>query len=94
MTYLVTVPLVALSVPLLLRLREPMLHRPDDPGSLRSHIVSTFRTILDRGTIRPMIVAMILSADGALSGGGRAGARGSESGLSLLSSTDAYNVSS
>ena len=61
-TYFLTVPLVALSVPLLMRLREPRLHRSDEPGALRSHVATTFRTILDRGTIRPVIVAMILSS--------------------------------
>ena len=61
MAYFSTVPLVAVSVPVLLRLREPTLHRPDQAEPLRRHVATTYRTILERGTIRPVIVAMVLS---------------------------------
>ncbi|MGH9186014.1 MAG: MFS transporter, partial [Acidimicrobiales bacterium] len=62
LTYFVTVPLVAASVPVLLRFREPTLHESDGSESLRSQVATTYRTILNRGCIRPVMVAMVLSS--------------------------------
>lgn len=61
LTYFLTVPFVALSIVALTMLREPRLHKAAEPTSLRSHIATTYRTILRRGRIRPIITMMVLT---------------------------------
>jgi MFS family permease len=61
-TYFLTVPIVALAIPLLARLREPVLHKPEESIPLRTQIRTTYRTILARGSLLPVIVAMVLSS--------------------------------
>lgn len=62
LTYLVTVPLVLASVPALLAFREPRLHRVDDPEPIRAQVATTYRTLLERGRLRPVIAAMVMTA--------------------------------
>lgn len=60
LTYFVTAPFVALSVVALLAFKEPRLHNAEEPASLRSHIATTFRTILRRGRLRPIAGLMVV----------------------------------
>jgi MFS family permease len=62
MTYFLTVPFVVLSIGALLRFTEPRLHRAGDALPLRSQIATTYRTIVERGRLRPIIITMVLSA--------------------------------
>ncbi|WP_219417052.1 MFS transporter [Pseudonocardia nigra] len=61
-TYLLTVPLVALSVVALLRFREPRLHRAAEAGSLRAHIALTARALAGRRRLLPTITLSVLTA--------------------------------
>jgi MFS family permease len=61
-TYFLTIPFAALAIGALSRLREPSLHRADDGEPLRSQITTTYRTIVERGRLRPIIVAVVLFA--------------------------------
>ena len=58
-TYFITAPLIALSIVALAAFREPHLHRADDSPSLRNQIGTTYRTILERGRIRQIIILMV-----------------------------------
>jgi predicted MFS family arabinose efflux permease len=60
-TYLLTVPVVALSILALLRCREPQLHRAAEPTSLRTHIGLTYRTLTRRGRLLPIVTLSVLS---------------------------------
>jgi MFS family permease len=61
-TYLLTVPVVALSILALLRFSEPQLHRAAEPTTLRTHIGLTFRTLIRRGRLLPIITMSVLTA--------------------------------
>jgi predicted MFS family arabinose efflux permease len=61
-TYFVTLPFAALSVLAYLRFREPALHRTGERDSLRDHVVLTFRTIVRRGDLLPIVVLGALTA--------------------------------
>jgi MFS family permease len=60
-TYLLTVPVVALSILALLRCREPQLHRAAEPTSLRAHIGLTYRTLTRRGRLLPIVTLSVLT---------------------------------
>ena len=60
--YLVTVPFALASAAVLLTLREPRLHRVGDPEPLRRQVALTYRTVLERGRIRPIVATMVLSS--------------------------------
>jgi MFS family permease len=62
LTYFMTTPFVALSVVALLAFREPRLHNAGEATSLRSHIATTYRTILQRGRLLPIATLMVLTA--------------------------------
>jgi hypothetical protein len=62
LTYFVTVPFMALSVVTLLVFREPMLHRDIAATSLRRHVVTTFRTVLQRGALLPVIAVLMTTS--------------------------------
>lgn len=59
-TYLVTVPLLALSTLLLLRFREPRLHQTAGREPLRRQVSQTYRLVLD-ASLRPTVVLMVLT---------------------------------
>jgi MFS family permease len=61
-TYFLTVPFAALAIVALARFREPSLHRSEAREPLRRQVGTTYRTIVERGRLRPIIVAMVLSA--------------------------------
>src|SRR5215218_6498976 len=60
-TYLLTVPVVLLSIVALWRFSEPQLHRADDATSLRAHIGLTFRTLTRRGRLLPIVTLAMLT---------------------------------
>jgi hypothetical protein len=62
MTYFLTTPFVLLSIGALSRLTEPRLHRAGDALPLRRQIATTYRAIVERGRLRPIITTMVLSA--------------------------------
>jgi predicted MFS family arabinose efflux permease len=60
-TYLLTVPVVALSIAALWRFREPQLHRAGEATSLRAHIGLTYRTLTRRGRLLPIVALAMLT---------------------------------
>lgn len=60
-TYLLTVPVVAMSIVALLRCTEPRLHRAAEPTSLRAHIGLTYRTLTRRGRLLPIVTLSVLT---------------------------------
>jgi MFS family permease len=60
--YFLTAPLLALSAILLLRFREPRLHKTDEQTSLRDQIRTTYRTILTGGQLRAVVALTIVAA--------------------------------
>jgi MFS family permease len=60
-TYLLTVPVVALSIVALWRFPEPRLHRADEATSLRAHIGLTYRTLIRRGRLLPIVAMAMLT---------------------------------
>jgi len=61
MTYLLTVPVVALSIAALWRFSEPQLHRAGESTSLRAHIGLTYRTLTLRGRLLPIAALAMLT---------------------------------
>jgi predicted MFS family arabinose efflux permease len=61
-TYFMTVPLIGLAAVALLRFREPRLHRAEQAEPLRQQVTATYRALLERGALRPVIALMVLSA--------------------------------
>jgi MFS family permease len=62
MTYVVTIPCAALAVLVLLRFREPRLHRAREAASLGQHVATTVRAITRHTTLLPIVVAAALGA--------------------------------
>jgi predicted MFS family arabinose efflux permease len=60
-TYLLTVPVVALSILALARFSEPRLHRAAEATSLRAHVALTYRTLTRRGRLLPIITLAVLT---------------------------------
>ncbi len=61
-TYFVTAPLLVLSALILLRFREPQLHKTEEKESLRAQIGATFRTILSGGQMRAIVALTVVGA--------------------------------
>ncbi len=62
LTYFLTIPFGLVSVRALLAFREPRLHEAGESVTLRSQIALTYRTILGRGRLLPIIATMVLTA--------------------------------
>jgi MFS family permease len=62
LAYFVTVPFMAISIVALLRFDEPQLHKAGAPTTLRSHVATTYRTVLRRGALVPIIVVLLATA--------------------------------
>ena len=58
-TYFLTAPLLIISAVVLLRFREPRLHKAEEETSLREQIRTTYRTILSGGQIRLVVLLTI-----------------------------------
>ena len=61
-TYFITVPLLVISAALLLRFKEPRLHKTDEPESLRKQVTTTYSTILTRPGIRLVVLLTIVGS--------------------------------
>jgi MFS family permease len=61
-TYFMTVPFIVVAAVALLRFREPRLHQAEDGEPLRQQIAATYRTLLERGALRPIVVLLVMTA--------------------------------
>jgi len=61
-TYFMTVPFIVIAAVALLRFREPQLNQAEEARPLRAQIATTYRTLLERGAVRPMIALLVLTA--------------------------------
>jgi predicted MFS family arabinose efflux permease len=61
-TYFLTVPFVGVAAVALLRFREPQLHQAEEAEPLRQQIAATYRTLLERGAVRPIVALLVLTA--------------------------------
>lgn len=61
-TYLMTAPLLVLAAAALLGFRKPQLHRAEEAVPLRQQVGCTYRTLLQRGALRPIVALMVLTA--------------------------------
>jgi Major Facilitator Superfamily len=61
-TYFATVPFVGLAMPALRRFREPTLHKKDEATPIPAQIATTYRTLVARSRLRPVIASMVLSS--------------------------------
>ena len=61
-TYFMTVPFIVIAAVALLRFREPQLHQVEEDTPLRQQIAATYRTLLERGAVRPIIALLVLTA--------------------------------
>ena len=61
-TYFLTAPFIIIGAISLLRFREPRLHRAEEGVSVRQQIVATYRTVLSRGALRPIVALLVLTA--------------------------------
>jgi MFS family permease len=58
-TYFLTAPLLAASCLVLIRFREPRLHKAEEQDSLRRQLASTYRTILAPGRLRAVVALTV-----------------------------------
>jgi Putative zinc-finger len=56
------VPLAALSVVVILKFREPQLHKTEQDTTLREQLVLTYRTLIQRGRLLPIVGLAVLTA--------------------------------
>jgi predicted MFS family arabinose efflux permease len=61
-TYFLTAPFIIVGAIALLRFREPRIHRADEGVSVRQQIAATYRTVLGRGALRPIVALLVLTA--------------------------------
>ena len=61
-TYFMTVPFIIAAALALLRFREPQLHRAEEAEPLRQQTAATYRTLLERGALRPIVALLVLTA--------------------------------
>jgi predicted MFS family arabinose efflux permease len=61
-TYFLTVPFVVAAGLALLALREPRLQEADEKLPLRQQVGTTYRTILERGRLRPVVALIVLTS--------------------------------
>ena len=61
-TYFATIPFGLASLWVLRSFKEPRLHQADDRATLRGQIALTYRTILGRGGLLPIIATMVLTS--------------------------------
>jgi MFS family permease len=61
-TYFITAPFIVAAGVALLRFREPRLHRPEEAEPLRQQVAATYRALLERGGVRPIVALLVLTA--------------------------------
>src|SRR5215217_3903794 len=62
LTYFLSVPTAALSIFAYFRFREPQLHKTEEATSLRTHLAVTYRTLVGRGKLLPIIGLAVLTS--------------------------------
>jgi MFS family permease len=62
LTYFLTAPLLAASCLVLLRFREPLLHRAEETEPLRRQLAATYRTILAPGQLRAIVALTVVGS--------------------------------
>jgi len=62
LTYFVTLPFLLASLVALLWFREPTLHKAGEHTSLRSHLATTYRTLVRRADLLPVVLLAVLTA--------------------------------
>jgi MFS family permease len=60
--FFLTVPFLVASIAVLLAFREPTLHHGSEPTTLRTHAVTTYRTLTQRNCLLPLVAVMVLLA--------------------------------
>jgi MFS family permease len=61
-TYFLTVPFIGAAIVVMLRFDEPALHRAEDVEPLRRQVATTYRTLLHRDALRPIVGLLVLTA--------------------------------
>lgn len=61
-TYFVTIPVLAISVIALMKFREPQLHKMKIASSLKDHVATTYKALLQKNKLLPMIALLALGA--------------------------------
>jgi predicted MFS family arabinose efflux permease len=61
-TYFITVPFIVVAGVALMRFREPRLHQQREAEPLRQQISATYRALLQRGAVRPIVALLVLTA--------------------------------
>lgn len=61
-TYFITAPFIVAAGVALLGFREPRLHRDDEGQPLRQQAAATYRALLERGALRPIVALLVLTA--------------------------------
>jgi len=61
-TYFITAPFIVAAGVALLRFREPRLHRPEEAEPLRQQVAATYRALLERGGVRPIVALLVVTA--------------------------------
>lgn len=61
-TYFLTAPFVVVAAVAVLRFREPRLHRAEESEPLRQQVTATYRALLERGAVRPIVTLLVLTA--------------------------------
>lgn len=62
MTYIVTIFTVGISVFALLKFKEPQLHKMEVATSFKDHIIITYKTLLQKGKLLPLVILLVLTA--------------------------------
>jgi MFS family permease len=62
LTYIITIPFTAAALVLLLRFREPTLHRQNERSGMGEHLRATWRAVTSQGQIAAIIAASVLAA--------------------------------
>jgi MFS family permease len=57
--YFLTAPLLGLSCLMLISFREPQLHKAEETEPLRRQVAATYRTLLERGTLRAVVALTV-----------------------------------
>jgi len=60
-TYFLSVPFTLLSLIALYRFREPRLHRAGERHALRQHLAQTYRALIHRGRLLPIVGASVMT---------------------------------
>jgi len=61
-TYFITVPFIVIAALVLRRFREPRLHQSEEAEPLRQQVRATYRALLERGAVRPIVALLVLTA--------------------------------